>query len=486
MPFSIFDIIYAMLLYVPGMFVMKVLTQDLKPCLKGSVYLILLALLYGITTDIIIPILPINFVLHNVLMFLLSLCLFVYFQKIKSCSGRKSAVFVFLVMLIGSVGSLLVFIIINVVSPGYIAFLVDISFRSPLYTYLFKIPFLLANGIIVVLGAFLFVRMTRSLRKRVNRSDRAQTVLAIISIALAALMQFAATAMQHQREFVDFITFLELLFLVGFAITTLASIYFYTSSINEKSASQQKEAVQEALQIYTKQIEQQQTAMRKFKHDYVNILLSMDGFFAEDNIAGLKDYYANKVRVASEIITKGDFALENLCNINVLEIKGLLGAKLMRAQDTNMNICVTFEATEEIDGIPIDSIVLVRMLGIIMDNAIEELGELGGGQLMVACYKEGTGVVFVVQNTCRADIPKLQELKQAGFSTKGEGRGQGLCNLSEMVAAHSDRLTLHTSIEGGYFKQRLWIGDADNVTHINLRRHAATPRTIGIGSQKMH
>ena len=121
-------------------------------------------------------------------------------------------------------------------------------------------------------------------------------------------------------------------------------------------------------------------------------------------------------------------------------------------------ISTTLEAVDEIDDIPINSVALVRMLGIILDNAIEELTVLGKGQFMIACYKFGGGLTSIVQNTCRPDIQKLYTLKQAGFSTKGEGRGLGLSNLTEIVESHSSNITLQTSIADGNFTQRLRIG----------------------------
>ena len=101
------------------------------------------------------------------------------------------------------------------------------------------------------------------------------------------------------------------------------------------------------------------------------------------------------------------------------------------------------------------------MLGIILDNAIEELEVLGKGQLTVACYRRKNMIAFVVQNTCRSDIQQLHELTQPGFSTKGTGRGLGLGNLAEFVTAYSDKFSLQTSIQDGHFIQKLWIGDTE-------------------------
>jgi len=253
------------------------------------------------------------------------------------------------------------------------------------------------------------------------------------------------------------LTLWEILIILAFTIAVFLCITLYLKSAKTKLATQQKDAAQKALHEYITHIEQRQTDIRKFKHDYNNILTAINGFIADQDLNGLKQYLT-KVRAASATATRNEFALEGLSKIKSPEIKGLLVQKIMEAQ--HKNIPTTFEAHEEIANIPVDSVALVRMLGIIMDNAIEELAALDAGYLAVACYKHNGATVFTVQNTCRENIPKPQELKQAGFSTKGSGRGIGLCNLDDLVAAHSTNLVLQTNITDRSFTQKLLIGGA--------------------------
>jgi len=215
-----------------------------------------------------------------------------------------------------------------------------------------------------------------------------------------------------------------------------------------------KEAEQNALQHYTDEMERQNTAVRKFRHDYQNILLSIDSFIQEKDFVGLEKYYVTKIKAASEIMIKEEFSLQNLSKIKVREIKSILTGKLMSVQSSDME--VTFEADVEIDDFFVDSIALVRIIGIILDNAIEACEELSGGKLLTGCFKEESEITIIVQNTCRSDIPKLYQLLQEGFSTKGEGRGFGLSNLQELVASHAN-ITLETNVTQDNFIQKLRI-----------------------------
>jgi len=222
-----------------------------------------------------------------------------------------------------------------------------------------------------------------------------------------------------------------------------------------RKTAQKNEEERKGLMNHMDDLLRQHTAMRKFKHDQSNIFSSMDIFVAEDDWGGMKDYYNTKIKSAFEVITADNFALESLNKIKVREIKGILIIKLAMAQ--NLGIDVSFEADEEISEFPVDSVTLVRILGILLDNAIEELEYLGTGKLMVGCFKVEDSVNFVVQNTCRSDMLPLKKLQERGFSTKGKGRGLGLDNLYDLTNADPN-VALMTTIEDGQFIQKLMLG----------------------------
>ncbi|MCL2426387.1 MAG: GHKL domain-containing protein [Oscillospiraceae bacterium] len=244
-----------------------------------------------------------------------------------------------------------------------------------------------------------------------------------------------------------------------FAIIGVAfCIVFYIALLRQRTALQKKLAEQVAQDQYVRQIEMQQSLIRKFKHDYQNILLSINGFIMEDDFDGLKRYMP-KVNAASTIVISDDtFTLENLGKIKCPEIKILLTEKLIYAQNISADISVTIDVYEEINHIPADSVILVRMLGTILDNAVEALMELQSGKLSVACYKDKSSVVFVVQNTCLPNLPPYSQLRQQGFSTKANGRGLGLSNLSELLNLHPET-ALQSNISGGNFTQKILIGE---------------------------
>ena len=279
-------------------------------------------------------------------------------------------------------------------------------------------------------------------------------------VCLAFLVPLSVIALRSPTTIIERLVSWEVFFFFGFSITIVVSFYFYLRSQRQRMLLHQKGVEQEITQYYLNQLEQQQLSVRRFQHDQQNILFSIEGYLTTGNITGLKNYFYSQIKTATESILHDNFTLDHLANIHVPEIKATLAGKLMTAQ--NAGISVTFEVSNEIDHTPVDSLAIVRMFGIILDNAIEELTALGGGQLTVACYKIGNGISFVVENTCRANIPKLRELEQVGFSTKGAGRGLGLSNLAKIAAAHPDQITLQTTIRDGNFTQKLRIGEKNH------------------------
>ena len=215
---------------------------------------------------------------------------------------------------------------------------------------------------------------------------------------------------------------------------------------------------QRSMEEYVSRVEEDNIEIRKFRHDFQNIMTSLSLYIEDGNLEQLREYYRLNFEAASELIAKSEFVISDLANIRVSEIKCILAAKLLDAQ--NLNIETLVEATSIIESVPVDTFSLVRMLGIIMDNAIEELSHHDDGKLAVACFEQDDGVSFIVQNSCRSDTPPLHILKRVGFSTKGRGRGLGLNNLSELSSS-MENVTLQTIIEGGYFTQKIWVGNPE-------------------------
>jgi len=309
-------------------------------------------------------------------------------------------------------------------------------------------------SILTILFTFFFTKLTKKIRVKINQNKHLQLILASITTLILASFYGSIILSTYLGNDITLIQ-LNLIFFIIYTVIGLIIFYFYSRTLREKYEIQRQQGEQEALQQYTTEIERQYSEMRKFKHDYQNILSSLDEFINEEDYEGLKQYYQDKIKASSRLMLKNNFRLEQLSKIEVKEVKSIIAVKLMVAHEQGID--ATFEATDAITAVPMDSFVLVRALGILLDNAIEELLEIGEGKLLVGIFKSEKVTTFIVQNTCRFELPQIHQLKQAGFSTKGEGRGLGLNNLSDFAKEYKN-MSLETRVIEDQFIQKIMVG----------------------------
>lgn len=304
-----------------------------------------------------------------------------------------------------------------------------------------------------VVITFIVAKEIRRLEEKfpvINESALLIHVIGIVTMIIYYVSIFYGVYLGNNNEIVT----VNLIFFLLYLVASLVSFFMYISSLKNKYDMQQKEREYIENQRYMEVMENQYQEIRKFRHDYKNILNSLEDFIVDRDYEGLSDYYFNKIKKTSTVIDQNDFKLEAIGNIRVREVKSILAAKLISMQEKGID--AQLEVNGIIEELSIDSISLVRILGIFLDNSIEELEFLGKGKLTVALYKDVTAVHIIIQNSCREDIPKFHILKQRGFSLKGAGRGEGLSNVQELIRT-LENVRLATSISDGTFTQKLTI-----------------------------
>lgn len=220
----------------------------------------------------------------------------------------------------------------------------------------------------------------------------------------------------------------------------------------EKIQAEAKQKAWQDLQDYTQNLEVMYNGMRSFKHDYINILLSLSGYIENGGTEELKDFFHSKILPTKNLIDQGDYKLNQLSHIGVLEIKSLLSAKMIYAHESGID--VTIDIPCRVDDFLIDTIDLARLLGIFLDNAIEAALETGRPKLGFNIIRNQASVSIIITNTFRDDGPALHKLKQKDFSTKPGHQGIGLSNAQKIISSY-DNVLLETSAQDGCFVQHM-------------------------------
>lgn len=223
------------------------------------------------------------------------------------------------------------------------------------------------------------------------------------------------------------------------------------SWLEQIQAEAKKKALQD-LQDYTHNLETMYNGLRSFKHDYVNILLSMSGYIENGDMDELRKYFEEKIFPTKSLIDQGDYKLNQLSNIGVLEIKSLLSAKMIYAHESGID--VTIDIPERVDSFLIDTVDLARILGIFLDNAVEAALTAKQPQIGLNIIQNGTGVSIIISNCFQDNGVVLHRLRQKGFTTKNGHQGIGLSNAQKIISSY-DNVLLETTIQDGCFQQHI-------------------------------
>ncbi len=253
----------------------------------------------------------------------------------------------------------------------------------------------------------------------------------------------------------QFDTLIKMFVITLVFVVTLGGISIYIFSNNQKLAFATREKVieQRAMQLYIDEISKQNEEINQFRHDYLNILSSLESYLEEGDLQALTVYYQQTIQPTRTLFLANASKLSALQKIDHPAIRGIFMTKLLLAQEKG--ISVHLEMTGKIIFPKhVFDLNLIRILGILLDNAIEEVDALGKGELAVAFFQEKDALVILIQNTVRNPVKPLYQLKKQGFSTKGKGRGYGLSTVDELMSQTST-LLLETTISQHLFVQKL-------------------------------
>lgn len=165
------------------------------------------------------------------------------------------------------------------------------------------------------------------------------------------------------------------------------------------------------IENYANKIEEMYQGLRRFRHDYLNILLSMDQ--AIKSILYNKFSYATREGVELEIEINDD---------------------------------VTIQYTRLLDT--------VRILSILLDNAIEAALESKEPRLLVAYIKETDIERVIIENSTKVERVEIAPLFKENYTTKSGNRGQGLATVKRLIG-HYPNVSLKTSSRDYTFTQDL-------------------------------
>ena len=248
------------------------------------------------------------------------------------------------------------------------------------------------------------------------------------------------------------------------SIITISVFFILFSSItynlvkNTKIKSEVKSENQKLEQHkkYILALEKNNNEIRKFKHDFNNIILGLDGYINNDDFdkEKLKKYFNSTIMNFNNNIELNDIVIAKLNSIKVNSLKSLITNKVLVAQNNTIDVDINIEG--EITDFYTDEMQLNRILGILLDNAIEaslELTENKKIEINIIQIDKTTDIQ--ISNTFNNTGTPIADFNKEGFSTKGTNRGLGLSSAHEI--ANKLNILLNTETDGNTFVQNLSI-----------------------------
>lgn len=350
-------------------------------------------------------------------------------------------------LLIVSISYLLELITSELMKP---LFFKSLEVNQPIKQFLFLLSILTSTFILITMSS---LGINKWILPKISGGRKEATISYLLTLCLLGyqtywLLTFYAKGFPFLSEFI-------LIFYTILTVLIISVIQTFTKNEELKFQVQQRKLEYDMMSKYAEEVKKQYQDIRKFRHDYVNILSSIEYYLDQDNIEELKQFYHTSVKQTKALFKTNMIRLDDLQKIDSIEIKSILTTKLITAQEKQIDVQI--EVNETISAtLSVDPVILIRILGILLDNAIEELELLNDGKLLVGIFIMEGALMFIIQNTVRENIEPLHLLKKEGFSTKGENRGLGLANVEELILLEP-RLLLETTIANNVFIQKITI-----------------------------
>ena len=273
-----------------------------------------------------------------------------------------------------------------------------------------------------------------------------KVIVAFVFLHTLSFVSDIVSTVRHLNSFgsiLSTIVFICLL-LVFFAMNS------HKVQVEKEIALKQKKFEQKHLQTYTDEIVKLYNEIRGFRHDYAGMLVSMQMAIDSEDLQEIDRVYNEVLVKANQKLRSEKYTYFDLNNIDDSALRSLIAQSIVYARNSGVEF--TLEVKDVITRLSMDLLDLVRIMSILLNNAVEGAADSYLKQMEVAVIKMDFETVIVIQNSCKINMTPSENLFALGFSTKGRNRGLGLNNVKEILDKY-DNIILETEMEDNTFRQ---------------------------------
>ena len=314
--------------------------------------------------------------------------------------------------------------------------------------YQYKI---VASMILCTLKLILYkIAINKNIRFQIRDGLQDANKLKIIAVSVLSLVLIVSIELGTITNIATIPTYLYVL------INAMLLLYFATVMNIAKDISIMDEADETIVDLEEskERLQEDYDNVRSFRHDFNNIMQGMGGYISTNDINGLKKMYTEIVGECQEMNDNRSLSKEIINNPAVYQ---LINNKFKKAKEYKIRFRINvFVDINQLNISPYD---LCRILGILLDNAIEAAKDCENKVINIRFIKDkiNNRNLVIIENAYKNYLIDLNKIYDKGFTSKKDKfyHGLGLWKVKQIIKKNKN-LNINTT-RGDLFRQELEI-----------------------------
>lgn len=313
----------------------------------------------------------------------------------------------------------------NIMLTPYLK-LLNISQDQARLIAIYRIPFALAMYLIIFL-IYLMLKFKNLKINYLDNFDKKNKSIIIINSAFGIFTVFMQSILTFGYIDILPLTF-SLLNFIALLVYFLISMY----SLNEVTKLMITTKQLESAEEYNNTLHILHDNVRGFKHDFDNIVTTIGGYINTNDMEGLKKYY---VELEDDCERVNNLYILNPDVVNNPGIYNLLISKYHEAEDKGIKVNLSFFLN--LDELHIKIYEFARILGILLDNAIEASNECPEDKKVInITFRKETKKnrnIVIIENTYTNKNINIDTIFDKGYTEKENHSGIRIMGSKKII-----------------------------------------------------
>lgn len=359
--------------------------------------------------------------------------------------------FILDVSILKSILCTLVSIFTSVLCESLITKILSDILHFDILSFLYVPIFRLFIGLMIQLFVFIvyiiikYSKFQIAILENMKRKVKIVIIINYIFAFLAMAVQFFITGFYLNKLPIYIVILSNLTLIVYFLLSIYSLIKTSQLEIANLNLEQEKE--------HNRILKVAQDDIRGFRHDFSNIICTIGGYVHSKDMNGLTNYFE---QIQTDVVKVNNLTALTPDIINNPAIYALVTAKYDKA--SNLNIKMSVEVFMDLNIINMKIYEFTRILGILLDNAIEAADECDERNIYVHIRNDQrhNRQLLIIENTYKDKNIDTDKIYEKNYSTKPKNTGLGLWEVRQILKRNNN-LNLYTTKTERLFKQQLEI-----------------------------